>query len=290
MLFNLVFLCCSAALVTQAKEPAVVEVQPGGNATLPCGIPVNTEVSWFSQQSDHIPARVMDLKYTSAHQIIPVYIRDEYRGRLVPVSDSNTHSLQLKNITEADLLMYCCIQTSNTKFGKCTHVKFKGQPGGQSIPHPLQSTPHPLQCTTPQPKTQNPDHLHCFILICYILLLCLVFLACYVYNKVLLRKSSDSQQRGSRTSRHDQVLSLTGLSVAFRPQREKLDEVPYVPVEIKSPTKRDQKREDAQDTCGGPAIIHSGAEFVINPNLLKNQKLSKIEKNIQQKKILGSIK
>ncbi|XP_048866563.1 uncharacterized protein LOC125739987 isoform X2 [Brienomyrus brachyistius] len=196
MLFNLVFLCCSAALVTQAKEPAVVEVQPGGNATLPCGIPVNTEVSWFSQQSDHIPARVMDLKYTSAHQIIPVYIRDEYRGRLVPVSDSNTHSLQLKNITEADLLMYCCIQTSNTKFGKCTHVKFKGQPGGQSIPHPLQSTPHPLQCTTPQPKTQNPDHLHCFILICYILLLCLVFLACYVYNKAF-RNSYWNPGRGA---------------------------------------------------------------------------------------------
>nr|XP_023651769.1 uncharacterized protein LOC111835563 [Paramormyrops kingsleyae] len=210
----------------------------------------------------------MDLKYTSASEINPVYIRDEYRGRLTPVSESGTHSLQLKNITEADLLIYCCVQTSNTKFGNCMQLNFKDHPGGQS-------TPHPLQHTTPQPETLNPDWLHCFILICFILLLCLVFLACYVYNQVSLWKSSDSQQRGSRTSRHDQV---------------KLDEVPYVPAEIKSPMKRDQKRgEDAQDTSGGPAMIQR--QFTqINANLLKNQKLSKIEKNIQQKKILGSIK
>ncbi|XP_048866009.1 uncharacterized protein LOC125739682 isoform X3 [Brienomyrus brachyistius] len=177
-MFLLILLCCSAALVTQAEEPTVIEVQLGGAATLPCGISVNMELSWFSLQSDHIPARVMDLKFSREHlkRPAPVNIRDEYRERLFPVDDSDTHSLQLKNISKADLLIYCCIQNIDTKFGNCTKLKFTDHPGGQF-------TPHPLQCPTPQPETLNPDHLHCFILICFILLLCLVFLACYVYNK-----------------------------------------------------------------------------------------------------------
>ncbi|XP_048868634.1 uncharacterized protein LOC125740874 isoform X2 [Brienomyrus brachyistius] len=234
MFFSLAFLCCSVALVTKAETPAVIEVQPGGAATLPCGIPVNAELSWFSLQSDHVPVRVMDLKYRAGYDMNLVNIRDEYRGRLFPVSDSNTHSLQLKNITEADLLIYCCIQSSDLKFGNCTKLKFTDPPGGQS-------TPHPLQCPTPQPETlnpgpYNPDLLPWILLPCVALLTATISsLCCYLcHNQVPLRKSSDSQQRGSRTSRHDQG---------------EPDEVQYVSVKFKSSMKRVQKRaEDEQDT------------------------------------------
>ncbi|XP_048868620.1 uncharacterized protein LOC125740872 isoform X3 [Brienomyrus brachyistius] len=234
MFFSLAFLCCSAALVIQAEELVVIEVQPGGAATLPCGIPGNKEVSWISLQSDHIPARVMDLRFSFGYDMDLVNIREEYRGRLVPVSDSNTHSLQLKNITAADLLIYCCIQSSDLKFGNCTKLKFTDPPGGQS-------TPHPLQCPTPQPETlnpglYNPDLLPWILLPCVALLISTISsLCCYLcYNQVLLRKSSDSQQRGSRTSRHDQG---------------EYHEVQYVSVKFKSSMKRVQKRaEDEQDT------------------------------------------
>ncbi|XP_048866565.1 uncharacterized protein LOC125739990 isoform X1 [Brienomyrus brachyistius] len=205
-MFLLILHCCSAALVTQAKEPAVIEVQPGGNATLPCGISVNMELSWFSLQSDHIPVKVMNLEYRSRGKINSSYIRDEYRGRMTPIFNS-THSLQLKNITEADLLIYCCIQITGLKFGNCTMLKFTDHAGGQST-HPIQPSNH--------------DLLPWILLPCVALLTgSISSLCCYFcHNQAPLRKSSDSQQRGSRTSRHDQVLSLTGLSVAFRPQRE----------------------------------------------------------------------
>ncbi|XP_048868641.1 uncharacterized protein LOC125740878 isoform X2 [Brienomyrus brachyistius] len=169
----------------------------------------------------------MDLKYRAGYDVNPVNIRDEYRGRLFPVSHSNTHSLQLKNITEADLLIYCCIQSSDLKFGNCTKLNFTEPPGGQSTPHPQSETLNPEPCT--------PDLLPWILLPCVALLTGTISsLCCYFYhNQAALRKSSDSQQRGSRTSRHDE---------------EKL-EVQYVSVKFKSSMKQVQKRaEDEQDT------------------------------------------
>nr|XP_023674187.1 uncharacterized protein LOC111847335 [Paramormyrops kingsleyae] len=205
-----VSLGCSAALVTQTE---VMVVKSGENATLPCGISVHEEVSWFSLQSDHKPARITDLQYTS-NKMSLVNTKDVYRERLTAVSVSDTHSLELKNITKADLLIYCCIQKKDHEFGNCTKLKFNDHPGGQSTPHHLQ--------TLKTPDSTNPD------LLPWILLPCVALLT------APLRKSSESQQKESRTSRHDQ---------------EKPDEVQYVSVKFKSPKKRDQKRgEDAQDT------------------------------------------
>ncbi|XP_048866010.1 uncharacterized protein LOC125739682 isoform X4 [Brienomyrus brachyistius] len=171
----------------------------------------------------------MDLKFSREHieRPAPVNIKDEYRGRLFPVDESGRHSLQLKNITEADLLIYCCLQSKSLKFENCTKLKFTGHPGSQS-------TPHSLQHTTPQPS--NSALLPWILLPCVALLTATISsLCCYFcHNQAPLRKSSDSQQRGSRTSRHDQ---------------ERNDEVQYVSVNFKSPKQQDQTRErNEQDT------------------------------------------
>ncbi|XP_072567583.1 uncharacterized protein [Paramormyrops kingsleyae] len=211
MFFRLILIGCSASLVTQAEEVEVIKVQYGETVTLHCGIPVNTEVSWFSLQSDHIPVKVMDLEPKSRGKTNPIYTRDEYKGRLFPVNGSGTHSLQLININESDLLIYCCAQNVKLKFGNCTKLKFTDHPGGQS-------TPCPLQCPTPQ--SYDPYFLPWILLPCVSLLTgSISSLCCYFcHNKAPLRKSSDSQQRGSRTSRHDQDKT----------------EVNYVPVKTES--------------------------------------------------------
>ncbi|KAL4635464.1 hypothetical protein GN956_G14286 [Arapaima gigas] len=135
----------SAALLIGAKEAELRRVWPGETVTLSCGIPDgNRDITWFAQQPDHMPFIIMTLTFKRSGQerATEVHRHEKYRGRVSSTCESSTESncLQVKNVTEEDLLLYycCCYRSSDFTFGNATRLLF-----------PEVSSPTPRDPVTP---------------------------------------------------------------------------------------------------------------------------------------------
>ncbi|XP_073796976.1 uncharacterized protein isoform X2 [Danio rerio] len=94
-------------------EGSSVKIHNGGNTTLPCSIKADREINWIITDGNQTFIRIMKLEYTDGEQSRPepTNIHPSYFGRIRSVSSStNTHSLLLLNITEDDLLLFCCTE------------------------------------------------------------------------------------------------------------------------------------------------------------------------------------
>ncbi|XP_052452539.1 uncharacterized protein LOC128013514 isoform X2 [Carassius gibelio] len=101
----------SFSVLMIVTEGASVKVHPGGNTTLPCSIKNDTEITWILTNGNQTFARILRLEYGYGPEPKPEpsYIHPSYAGRIRALSSStNTHSLLLMNITDTDLMLYCC--------------------------------------------------------------------------------------------------------------------------------------------------------------------------------------
>ncbi|KAK2870212.1 hypothetical protein Q8A67_024604 [Cirrhinus molitorella] len=106
------FICFCAVLMI-VTEGASVKVYPGGNTTLPCSIKDDKEITWIIINGNQTFVRILRLEYGYGPESKPEpsNIHPSYAGRIRALSSStNTHSLLLMNITETDLMLYCCTE------------------------------------------------------------------------------------------------------------------------------------------------------------------------------------
>ncbi|XP_067291512.1 uncharacterized protein [Pseudorasbora parva] len=92
-------------------EGSSVNVHPGGNTTLPCSIKDDREITWIITNGNQTFVRILKLEflYGGKSKPEPSNIHPSYAGRIKALSSSsNTHSLLLMNITDTDLMLYCC--------------------------------------------------------------------------------------------------------------------------------------------------------------------------------------
>ncbi|XP_048031302.1 uncharacterized protein LOC125258408 [Megalobrama amblycephala] len=109
-------------------EGSSVKVHPGGNTTLPCNIKDDTEISWIIINRNQTFVRILKLEYVYGTESKPEssYIHPSYAGRIKALSSStNTHSLLLMNITDTDLMLYCCTQCKLEQT-HCTKLDYEG--------------------------------------------------------------------------------------------------------------------------------------------------------------------
>ncbi|XP_048036109.1 uncharacterized protein LOC125261597 isoform X2 [Megalobrama amblycephala] len=94
-------------------EGSSVKVHPGGNTTLPCNIKDDEEITWIIINGNQTFVRILKLEYLKGTESKPEssYIHPSYAGRIKALSSpTNTHSLLLMNITDTDLMLYCCTE------------------------------------------------------------------------------------------------------------------------------------------------------------------------------------
>ncbi|XP_073796973.1 uncharacterized protein [Danio rerio] len=102
-------------------------VHLGGNTTLPCSIKDDREINWIITDGNQTFIRIMSVEnnYGPEFELEPTNIHPHYFGRIRSVSSStNTHSLLLLNITEDDLLLFCCTEYTLQQT-HCTKLDYK---------------------------------------------------------------------------------------------------------------------------------------------------------------------
>ncbi len=110
-------------IVTEA-----VKVHPGGNTTLPCSIKDDTEINWIITNGNQTFVRILKLEYLygGKFKTEPSIIHPSYAGRIRALSSStNTHSLLLMNITDTDLMLFCCMDFTLEQ-SHCTKLDYQG--------------------------------------------------------------------------------------------------------------------------------------------------------------------
>ncbi len=110
-------------------EGSSVKVHPGGNTTLPCSIKDDREISWIITDGNQTFVRIMRLEYGygTESKPEPSNIHLSYAGRIRTLSSStNTHSLLLMNITDTDLMLYCCTECMLEQT-HCTKLDYEGR-------------------------------------------------------------------------------------------------------------------------------------------------------------------
>ncbi|KAK9953179.1 hypothetical protein ABG768_017197 [Culter alburnus] len=108
-------------------EGSSVKVHPGGNTTLPCNIKDDTEITWIITNGNQTFVRILKLEYVYGPESKPEpsYIHPSYAGRIKALSSStNTHSLLLMNISDTDLMLYCCMDYKIEQ-SHCTKLDFE---------------------------------------------------------------------------------------------------------------------------------------------------------------------
>ncbi|XP_016395760.1 uncharacterized protein LOC107729640 [Sinocyclocheilus rhinocerous] len=110
-----------------ATEGSSVKVHPEGNTTLPCSIKDDKEITWIITNGNQIFVRILRLEYIygTESKPEPSNIHPSYAGRIRAFSSStNTHSLLLMNITDTDLMLYCCTEYMIEQT-HCTKLEFE---------------------------------------------------------------------------------------------------------------------------------------------------------------------
>ncbi|XP_016390758.1 uncharacterized protein LOC107725867 [Sinocyclocheilus rhinocerous] len=119
------FICFSVLMVV--TEGAAVKVHPGGNTTLPCSIKNDTEINWIITNGNQTFVRILKLEYLYGGKFKPEpsIIHPSYAGRITAlISPINTHSLLLMNITDTDLILYCCMDFTLEQ-SHCTKLDYQ---------------------------------------------------------------------------------------------------------------------------------------------------------------------
>lgn len=109
-------------------EGSSVKVHPEGNTTLPCSIKDDNEITWVITNGNQTFVKILKIDYVDGNQSKPkpMYIHPSYAGRIRALSSSiNTHSLLLMNITDTDLMVYCCTDFTLEQ-SHCTKLDYQG--------------------------------------------------------------------------------------------------------------------------------------------------------------------
>ncbi|XP_051738890.1 uncharacterized protein LOC127506442 [Ctenopharyngodon idella] len=182
------FTCFGVLMIL--TEGSSVKVHPGGNTTLPCNIKDDTEITWIIINGNQTFVRILKLEYGFGPESKPVpsIIHPSYTGRIKALSSStNTHSLLLMNITDTDLMLYCCTEC-RLEQTHCTKLDFE-------------------DVITEDVDQQDTDDIShdpviisislCLPVVCVLLLLLLLSSVCVCWRATRL-------QKGSRTNDMDQ--------------------------------------------------------------------------------------
>ncbi|XP_048031237.1 uncharacterized protein LOC125258370 isoform X2 [Megalobrama amblycephala] len=119
------FMCFGVLMILTGGSS--VKVHPGGNTTLPCNIKDDEEITWIIINGNQTFVRILRLEYLygGKSKTEPSYIHPSYAGRIKALSSStNTHSLLLMNITDTDLMLYCCTEC-RLEQTHCTKLDFE---------------------------------------------------------------------------------------------------------------------------------------------------------------------
>ncbi|RXN33353.1 hypothetical protein ROHU_004307 [Labeo rohita] len=115
--------CVDLMVVTEGTS---MKVHPGGNTTLACSIEDDREITWIITNGNQTFVRILKLEYGYGPESKPEpsNIHPSYTGRIKTLSSSmNTHSLLLMNITDTDLMLYCCTDYKNEQT-HCTKLDY----------------------------------------------------------------------------------------------------------------------------------------------------------------------
>ncbi|KAK9953178.1 hypothetical protein ABG768_017196 [Culter alburnus] len=121
------FMCFGVLMIL--TEGSSVKVHPGGNTTLPCNIKDDKEITWIITNGNQTFVRILKMEhlYGGKPKPEPSYIHPSYTGRIKALSSStNTHSLLLMNISDTDLMLYCCTEC-RLEQTHCTKLDFEGK-------------------------------------------------------------------------------------------------------------------------------------------------------------------
>ncbi|XP_016337488.1 uncharacterized protein LOC107685430 [Sinocyclocheilus anshuiensis] len=132
MLRGLISFCVVLMIVTEGSS---VKVDPGGNTTLPCSIKNDKEITWIITNGNQTFIRILRLEYLygGKSKPEPSNIHPSYAGRIRALSSStNTHSLLLMNITDTDLMLYCCTDYKIEQT-HCTKLDYEEQQNTEEI-------------------------------------------------------------------------------------------------------------------------------------------------------------
>ncbi|XP_016129795.1 uncharacterized protein [Sinocyclocheilus grahami] len=124
--------CVVLMIVTEGSS---VKVHPGGNTTVSCSIKNDKEITWIITNGNQTFVRILKLEYVYGPESKPEpsYIHPSYTGRIRALSSSiNTHSLLLMNITDTDLMLYCCTDYKIEQT-HCTKLDYEEQQNTEEI-------------------------------------------------------------------------------------------------------------------------------------------------------------
>ncbi|KAK7123578.1 hypothetical protein R3I93_021874 [Phoxinus phoxinus] len=124
ILIQIIYFTVISLILTEGSS---VKVHPGGNTTLPCSITDDTEITWIITNGNQTFVGILKLEYlyASNSKPEPSNIHPSYTGRIKALSSStNTHSLLLMNITDTDLMLYCCMDYK-TEQSHCTKLDYE---------------------------------------------------------------------------------------------------------------------------------------------------------------------
>ncbi|KAL1248513.1 hypothetical protein QQF64_021831 [Cirrhinus molitorella] len=128
-MINILKCFCVVLILTEGSS---VKVHPGGNATFPCSIEDDKEISWIITNGKQTFVRILKLEYFEGYQSKPepIHIHPSYAGRIRAFSSStSTHSLLLMNITDTDLMLYCCTECTLEQT-HCTKLDYEDESPG----------------------------------------------------------------------------------------------------------------------------------------------------------------
>ncbi|KAK2870214.1 hypothetical protein Q8A67_024606 [Cirrhinus molitorella] len=178
-------------------EGASLKVHPGGNTTLPCSIEDDREITWIITNGNQTFVRILKLEYGYGPESKPEpsNIHPSYAGRIRAHSSStNTHSLLLMNITDTDLMLYCCTDYKNEQTN-CTKLDYEV------------STEDVDQQET-DTISGDPVISPWLTVVCVFLLLLLVLNVCVCWRRTGCERTNDLHQDWIHTSAQVRISTL----------------------------------------------------------------------------------
>ncbi|KAK2870211.1 hypothetical protein Q8A67_024603 [Cirrhinus molitorella] len=207
-------------------EGASVKVNPGENTTFDCSIKDDKEITWIITNGNQTFVRILRLEHLSADKSKPEpsNIHPSYTGRIRALSSStNTHSLLLMNITDTDLMLYCCTDNKNVQT-HCTKLDYE--------------VPDVQQKNTEQDRKAIGNYIIttiCLPVICVLLLLSLMSNVYMCWKIKRPKKENIKESKTLYKSTQDK-------------QENEADEISYASVNIKKLKRNRGQHHPTQDT------------------------------------------